>query len=376
MNTPPRIAILASYPVWLLENSPVPATSGHYATWLVALSHFFESRRDFDIHWVTLSKAVTTPQHLDRLGQHFHILPRASKTLGLYSFYLHDRHSVARELKRLNPDLVHAWGNEDCYGLCSTDFRGKKLISTQGMLRAIAARGELSSFLRIQGFLYEKRVYRAHRWITAESPWSAARVKELAPQANPFPLEYAPERRFMSVTRHPAPIPICLFAGSDVPLKNVDLLVEAFSRPELAHVQLNLAGVSPASRPNLPNNIHALGRVSRDEMARLLSEAWCLVHPSLADASPNTVKEARVIGLPAVISEECGNKHYYVEGKSGFICGVHDVDAFVRGILAVTKDVDTSLSMGRYGLEECRHALSEEVMYESLRDIYDTILRA
>ncbi len=371
----PCIAILANYPVWLLDDSPVPPFNGHYATWLTALAEAFCEQDDFDIHWVTLSRAVRKRAHLERMGQHFHILPRMSRTLGLYSFYLHDRFIVARELRRIRPDLVHAWGSEDCYGLCSRDFSGKRLISSQGMLNACKQRASLSPFLSRHS-RFEAPVYRAHRWITAESPWAADRIRELSPEAKPMRLEYAAEKRFFEVERQLSAKPSCLFAGSDVPLKNVDLLIEAFSRPELAHVQLNLAGISAAERPNLAPNIRALGRLNREALTQQLAASWCLAHPSLVDASPNIVKEARVVGLPVALTEECGNKHYVVEGMSGFVCGVRDVDAFVRAILTMTQDRETSLRMGAYGVEECRKALCADTMYTKLSDIYHALLRA
>ncbi len=375
MSSPPRIALLAPYPVWLLDDTPFTPYKGHYATWLAALGEAFREHRDFDIHWLTFSKAVRKPMRLERMGQHFHILPRLRQTLGQLSLYLYERLAVKRELARISPELVHAWGNEDCYGLCGSDFAGKKLISTQGMLRACCARAPFPRFMRWQS-LYEPFVYRRYEWVTAESPWSAARVRELASECRILPLEYAVEKRFEGVKRNPATHPVCLFAGSDIPIKNVDLLIEAFSRPELAHVQLNLAGVSPGKRPRLSANIRALGRVSRDDMEHLLAESWCLVHPSLADASPNVVKEARTVGLPVVLTEECGNKHYIEEGESGFICGVRDADAFVRAVLAITKDAATSLRMGEHGKQECRRALSEETMYDELKNIYTTILKS
>ncbi len=375
MNHRPRIAILACYPVWLLPDSPVPHYKGHYATWLAALSDAFARHQDFDIHWLTFSKAIEKPVCLKHMGQHFHILPRMKQTLGLYTLYFYERRQVRDALKLLRPDIVHAWGNEDCYGLCGSDFPGKKVISTQGMLQAYCASAPFPRFMRHQS-LYEPHVYRRYGWVTAESPWSEQCVRKLAPDCCIIPLEYAAQKRFTTIERRLHPTPICLFGGSDTPIKNVDLLIEAFTRPELAHVCLKLAGISPEQRPQLPSNVRALGRVNREEMQALLAEAWCLVHPSLADASPNIVKEARVVGLPVVLTTECGNKHYIEEGKSGFICGVHDADAFIRGILTITKDAETSLRMGAHGLEACRRALSEETMYETLKHIYHTILHS
>ncbi len=371
----PRIAILANYPVWLLEDSPVPPFKGHYATWLTALAEAFGQQADFEVHWVTLSKALREPVCLERMGQHFHILPRASRTIGLYTFYLHDRRLIARELRRIRPVLVHSWGNEDCYALCGRDFKGHKLLSVQGALRTCVRTGTMASFMRCQSW-YEPLTVAAHPWVTTESPWAEQCIRKLSSKPRFFHLEYAVERRFFGVERVLNMSPRCLFAGSDIPLKNVDLLIRAFSRPELSHLELRLAGVDAASRPNLPPNITCLGRIDRDAMVRELASTWCLVHPSLADTGPTVVKEARVMGIPVILTDCCGSQQHVVEGQSGFIHAAHDDEGFARSVLTVTNDAETSLRMGAYGREECRHALSEELMYSTLTNIYRTILQA
>ncbi len=371
----PRIAILASYPVWLLEGSPVPAFGGHYATWLAALGEAFRSHEDFEVHWLTFNKGVHKPVHLERMGQHFHILPRLKQTLGQYSFYLYERLQTKAALKAIEPALVHAWGNENCYGYCGRDFRGKKLLSIQGALKACRDRGPFPPFLRRQCF-YEKKACQAYRWITAESLWAADRVREICPDASPVMLEYAVEPIFHEMPRALSSTPSCLYVGSDTPLKNIDLLIRIFSRPELAHAQLKLAGVSPEERPHLPANIQALGRVSRGEIVRLMAETWCLVHPSLADTGPTVVKEARAMGIPVVLTEQCGSLQYVSQGESGYVVAAHDDEAFLKAVRHLTQSALTSLHMGDFGLDSCRLHLSEAYMYDKLKGIYNTILQS
>lgn len=372
MAEKPRIAILSNFPAWLYTDG-LPAFKGHYAVWLAALHEAFARQEEFEMHWVVLSKDAVAPLRFTSHNQHVHVLPRYKRTVGLATFYLHDRRAVARELSMIKPDLVHAWGAEDCYGLSGKDFKGLKIFSVQGALKAYMQRAHFPAFLRIQA-LYEPSVWKAFRHITTESPWAADRVREVCPETAPRVWEYAVEERFFHATREPASAPTCLYAGADSPVKNVKTLVEAFSRPELSHVTLKLAGVQQDAYPGHPANIMPLGRVGRDEMAGLMAEAWCLVHMSLADTGPTIVKEARVAGLPVIISNECGSCQHVVEGKSGFILHPHDVDGLVRAVLAVTKDAQTAQSMGGYGHAECRRALSGETMVNNLLAIYRELL--
>lgn len=371
-STRPRIAILADFqPCEADPNFPKPI--GHYAVWLSALFHAFEQQDEYEIHWVTLNKAVTSARIIESKGQFVHVLPRGSRTIGQFTRYARERWAVARALRQVGPVLVHAWGTEDCYALCGGDFRGKRLLSLQGSLTGYVERGQMPPFFVRQSH-FEKKSLRHYQDITTESPWAEERVRELAPQAAIHHLEYAVERRFFDKERDLSETPSVLYAGSDTPLKNIETLIQAFRDERLSHVTLNLAGVSEDNHPNLPHNIRCLGRISRDEVVHQMQKAWGLVHASLADTGPTVVKEARVMGLPVALSTECGSKQHVEEGKSGFIIPPHDTEGFIRAVLAMTRDRQTSLSMGAWGQEACRRALSAETMHQSLCMIYTDIL--
>lgn len=367
-----KIAILCNFPVWLL-NKEVPQFPGHYAVWLKALYDSYPEDGPYELHWISLNKDISHPVRFSSRSQHFHVLPRLKKTLGLYSAYLHDRRRVAAELRQIEPVLLHTWGTEDCFGLCGRDFKGEWLHSVQGLLKACMERGPMSRFFRHHS-IYEPGVLRACKHITTESPWAAERVRDIAPLASPYLFEYAVEERFFNQERVLAPSPTCLYCGTNTPIKNLGCALAAFSRPELAHVKLELAGVEPGSIPDLPGNIIPLGRISRDEVVQKLSQTWCLVHPSKADTGPTAAKEARVMGVPVIISDQCGSKQYVDEGKSGYIISPSDVESLVRGALDITSSSERCQEMGQHQQEQCRQALSAQTMINRLIEIYQQVL--
>lgn len=340
---------------------------------MVSLFHAFCSMSEYEVHWVIANKHVKEEKDYEIQGQYFHLIPKARLTIGLYSAYVYDRYQIGKCLKKIQPDLVHAWGTEDCYGLCAKDFKGKKILSIQGMLNAYCQRSKMSRFARVQRF-YEPSTCKAIPCITAESQWSADRVNELAPDVNVTLLEYAAEPRFFQIKRKPTDEPTCLMAGTNSHVKNVQLAIKAFSRPELRHVKLYLAGVRPGTYDNLPDNIIPLGFVGRDEVANLLSTTWCLVHPSLADTGPTIVKEARVVGLPVVLTTECGSKQYIVEGKSGFVIKPNNLEELISVVLHITSSREKSIEMGSHQHELCRQLLSEQTMIDGIKRIYSQVL--
>lgn len=372
MRKKPVIAILANYPVWL-HCDKIPVRSGHYGVWHVAMHEAFAHNDEFEIHRITLDKSVKKQIDFEHNGEFFHVLPSTRAKVGLFTGYIWNRLTVSRFLKKLKPDLVHAWGTEGCYGLCAMDFKGKTLFSLQGHLTACVKRAKLAWFERIQS-LYEKPIFKALPFITTESEWARERILEMVPRATVVLWEYATEERFFSVERHLEEAPCCLLAGTNSPVKNVSLAIKAFSSPELKSIKLYLAGISPDAYPNLPENIIPLGRLNRQDLLEKLSKVWCVVHPSLADSCPNIIKEARVVGVPAVVTHDCGAKQYIINSKSGFIIDSHSESQLINAILSMTKDKQTAQDMGNYDRERCRKALSRQTMVDDISKIYRDIL--
>lgn len=374
MSTKPVIAILGDIPVWLIKKN-LPQPAGHYAVWLIALAEALsEASSRFDLHWISFCKGIAVGREFEYAGQHFHVLPGGSLTLAQKTHYMWDRWRVRRILRRLRPDIVHAWGTESRYAVCGAEAACKKLLSMQGILTAYHERSPLGAHLSRQART-EKALLPRFELVTSESLWGCEMCRQIAPSARIVRWEYAAEERFFEKERFPQETPMCLMAGTDTPIKNVETAIRAFSLPELAHVELFLAGVSREKHPDLPPNIHALGRVSRERMVELLQASWALVHPSLADTSPNIVKEARVMGVPVVTSRDCGGAQYVEEGKSGYVIPAKDAEALTRAVLAMTQDRNTSLGMGEWGRAECRRLLSRETMVKRLLEIYAALLQ-
>lgn len=367
-----RIAVLSNFPVGLYIDA-IPRPKGYYATWLISLFNAFCAIDDIEFHWVIADKRVTKKEVFIVRGQYFHLIPKARLTIGLYSAYLYDRYQISKCLKEINPDLLHAWGTEDCYALCAKDFRGAKLLSIQGMLNACCQRSKMSRFVKLQR-LYETGACRAIPHITAESPWAADRVKELAPDADVTVWEYAVEPRFFDIQRKLTDEPTCLMVCTNSLVKNIPLAIKAFSSPELQHIKLYLAGVPKDAYKNLSPNIIPMGFLAREDVGQILSSCWCMIHTSFADTGPTAVKEARVIGLPVVITTECGSKQYVDHGKSGFIIQSNNEEELKQAVLHITQSRETAISMGLHQHEDCRRRLSTEIMVKAIKRIYNRIL--
>lgn len=373
MHATPKIAIVANLPVSYVKNSGA-SPEGYHCVWLTTLSQILQDTSQFDIHWVIPSKEIKQYQLIRFQNQSFHLIPKARTLIGLCTAYLYDYLSIRRIIKRIQPDIVHAWGTENCHGLVVSRIKTKKILSIQGVLRACAKRARIALFERLQGWLYEAQTLRRFKYITVESLWAREQVIEHAPDSEVRLWEYAIADDFYHTLRNLSTTPCCVLAGSDTPVKNVASAIRVFKRPELSHVTLYLAGVMPGAYTDLTPNIIPMGFVPHHTIAGLLSQTWALVHPSLADSCPNIVKEARVMGVPAVVTTECGAKQYIIDGESGFIIPPNDDDALANAVLTITKSKQTNLDMGKIDQERCRNAISKDTMRAGLLSLYEYVL--
>lgn len=375
MKNKKKLAILADFPaVWV---DPELAGQGwhHAPIWLAKVRDFLADSEQFETHWIVFSPFVRRSGYrkYERWNQTFHILPRYSLKWDQRTHYLYAGWAAGRILKRIKPDIVHSWGTEAEYAVAALGQKCVKILSMQGIISACLRRSPMGAHFKAQE-KYEIQAIKSFDIITSESIWGCNRVREIAPEKSIMRWEYAPDDSCFTQMWTPAEQPCCVLAGTDTPLKNIAAAVKAFSSPELSHVTLYMAGAAPENHPNLPPNIKALGGIPREELFRYMCKAWCLVHPSLADTSPNAVKEARVIGLPIVVSEETGGTQYVVHGESGYIFNPHDVEMLKQGVCSIVKDRETALRMGHLYHDECRRALSAETMRARMMEVYHQAL--
>ena len=357
----PVLAIAADLPLGRLLTS-FRNKDRRTIPWIFSLFHALESQEDFDIHWITLSKAVSAPETIRMRNQTIHILPLGSMGRNILTAHFLTVRRIRKTLNDIQPDLLHVWGVEQAYALAGIAFRGKKLLSYQGALTAYCQRAPQAFLLHMQA-LWERMAVKHYDLITCESPWACGRVAEIAPHARLSCMEYGVEPSFYHLARKPSPEPSCLFAGTIYELKGISYLVEAFTHPSLSHVQLFIAG-NGALRERLEAlstpNIHWLGSISRAELQQHLSTAWFLVHPTLGDCCPNIVKEARVMGLPVITTEEGGQTQYVQDGVSGYIVPVRNSAAVREAAQKLSVSLDKAMSMGMERHQECRRLLEAD----------------
>lgn len=370
----PRIVLLADFPVNYLPGREA-CISGHHATWLPPLAKELEAyTSEFDFHWIICSKETYIPTEIRAWGQTFHLIPRTKLSLQILTAFRKERRQIFRLISTLKPDLIHAWGTEQGYALAATDSEYPTIISMQGLLQICCATVPMPILTRIQA-RNERLALRRATHLTVESSWGKSQLQSLAPHATIDLLEYGVDPTCFDIERIPAEKPLAVFVGTLSLLKGVDTLLAAFTAPRLSGIQLVILGNGNfrIAKHRLPANIRVLGHRPPAEVRAWMAKAWCLVHPTRADTSPNCVKEARVIGLPVITTPNGGQTQYVIHGQSGFIHPADDVEGIIQGVLAATADRETSLHIGATDNEKCRKLLTPVATAKRLIAIYQKV---
>jgi glycosyltransferase involved in cell wall biosynthesis len=375
-----RIALLAPYPLHLIPGYEDETRRGHYATWLPQLSEVLAANKEFEFHWVTVARKVRRKKPTICENQVFHTIyvPEKFRPLRLYT---RDTMLIRAKLDDLAPDLVHAWGTEDCYGFAAARSHRRFLLSMQGLLGVYTQRCK-SALLehlqaRIEGF-----IFRRTRFVTVESTWGCEILKREIPSAKVFRVEYGVSEMFYEIKWNPDPNkPVAIFAGTIDHRKGIEDAVAAFSSPELQKSELWILGdrehrLARALRARSPLNVHWLGRLDRKSTAEAMARAWCLVLPTRADTSPNVVKEARVIGLPVITTPHGGQTDYVIDQQTGWIVEPGDIKSLTDRLRRTLGDFNLACRLGNSRHEEHRNWFKPENTGEGFLQIYRELCQA
>jgi len=371
----PRIAILADMPRNALGGLSNGRGAGHAATWLPQLADAFAHAVDLEFIWLTLDPAANEVECIQQSGQWFIRVPASKMTFDILTGHRISGTRLARLIRALDPDLVHAWGTERSYPSVLKLRHIPSILSMQGILSEYQRRGTLPSGWRwrLQAG-YEKAWVSAAKVVTTESEWGKEQILKFCPNADVRLVEYGVHPSFYDVKWNPDPKkPIAFFCGSIDSRKGVDLLAEAMQMPGAPAWECWLAGAGPMTEKlealNLPN-LKLLGNINWTQMREFLAQAWCLVLPTRADTSPNAVKEARVVGLPVITSKHGGQAGYILDGCNGFIIDPLDARPLRNALDTLLGDFDLALHMGHTRLEEDRNYLHSSRTASGFLEIY------
>lgn len=385
---PLTVAWISNFPVEWLPDLPEPLRKLRRqppATWARVLLDEFRRRTDLRVQVIVLRSRLDADVSFESGGVTFHVL-KAYGPLRLASLFWLDTLIIRRQLRQMQPDLVHAWGIELGAALVARRLKLPNVVTIQGLLSWYAkVVPETRMFERFMARLEPASLRRAGV-VTTESSFAVNYLRERYPRLRVHQAEHAPNWLFSRIERRPRLSPPHLVVvGSLGYRKGTDLLLRALAAllEERPFKVTLVAGVNTtyldALKPSLPSQlwerIEIKTHLSPEAVAAELATATLSIMPTRADTSPNAVKEAVVAGVPVVASAVGGIPDYVTHGENGLLFPAGDLPAFTRALReAFTHPLFGRGEVSPAALGRVRDYLSPEQMGRRFFEAYQLAL--
>ena len=375
-----KVCIFAEFPLSALSGESSGRGGGQAATWLPQLAKAWESNREFEIHWAVFDRSAINPETISAWNQTFHRIPCPGISASMLLGRLPHRRASQDLLNRLKPDLIHCWGTENLNGSALCEFKGPSILSMQGIITTYFKTGDLKGWRWKLFRHWEPISIRKASLVTSESQWGLARVDEIVPGKPTRRIEYGVSSGYYEVEWTPDPRqPRFLFVGGLNRLKGIDLLLEMLRHHPKPPWKMVFAGAGYLGDALLELNdssVEVLGMLTTAQVQTEMSKAWALVLPSRADTSPNVVKEARVIGLPVIVSPHGGHAVYVEHRKDGILVESNDPAEWFKVLDSMSSDFERCRAMGIVRNEFFREHFRPEATAREFLNLYRDVSRS
>lgn len=300
--------------------------------------------------------------------------------------FLPDSRRMRRALDAIDPDIVHAHGTEDAYGITALRSGRPYVITMQGVFGILnRKRGTgLISREKIVEIL-EERCLRRSRFVVAKSnyvkSYLAGRYPNLELRA--IPNTYDPA--LLEVDRPAVRQDAICYVGTMSPWKGIDVLQGALSRlSRRVEVELWVMGDRPGREDEfeskmkqslkdmLGEKVTFLGTVPRLEVAARVARAKCLAAPSVEDMFGNQVIEALLMETPVVVTEGTALAENVRRFGNGTVVPQQDPEALARAIEETLRAREFPEAAS--AREAVMDALSPERVAGAHRELYEEVL--
>jgi glycosyltransferase involved in cell wall biosynthesis len=392
-----KIAWISYFPVEWLPDAPEPVRNlphFHPATWQRVLLEEFNAKASEelnqtgqtaqpDLHILCVRRQFERNISFAAQGATFHCLklPPGMRTLTLFWW---ETFLVRLCLRRIQPDLVHAWGTERGAALVASRLGFPYLVTMQGLLEWYSQHVKLGRFQRLEARLERPSLRRASV-VTTESTFAVQWLKEHYPHLEVRQAEHAANWLFHLLERKPELRPLrFLYVAFMSPIKGTDILLRGLARlcREL-DFRLTIVGppapefiaqIKQVTSSALWERVEFKHGLTQEQVAQEMQRATMVLFPTRVDTSPNSVKEAVVAGVPVVASAIGGIVDYVFPSRNGLTFPAGDLEAFVQNVR--TAVAHPLLGQGQVE-EQTRRAMSEylspKVMRQKFLSAYERV---
>lgn len=378
--------------LWLAA-APHPSVSGHPVPWITTLGANLTQQEGVNITVVSYNVRLAQDEELMRDGVRYIYLKVPADKWDLLTGYSRRIRRVSDYLRAMDTshfDLLHIHGTEQQYPAMAAQLKLPKVASAQGFVteyyKHLPRRLEYRHASWAVASYYEKRYAPTVGHYIGRTHWDKAIIRKLSPRATVHHNWELMRPPFYQAFAPPAanPDPALLYVGGLVDLKGIREALQTLSLlREHRPFRLIVTGFGNADAlrelirsmklTNLPTDaVEHRGMLTGEQLWATYAEAFCLLHPSYIDNSPNSVCEAQLAGLPVVASDVGGLASLIEPGQTGLLTSLDPAD-IARQVRRLYDSVDLrqtvaaqarALSLDRFDAQHITH--QTRLIYENV----------
>ncbi len=341
-----------------------------------------------DVEIITLVHGAKKDYVLDVEGIKVHYLKTAHKWRHM-TFYAIDQWRVARYVKKLNPDFVHAHGTEDAYGWAAQRIGLPYCITAQGLFFQIIPTLKRKPSIHEKFLKWgENIVLKRAKHVIAKSEYVRDALAEKYPHLQ---LELIPNTYELALANdivYPKQQSFA-FVGCIDDRKGVHLIAEALKRVinEFPNVKLHIAGnnkegsqtlyeqsVIKDLRETLGENLILHGRVPSDELFKILDECVAIVAPSTEEMFGNQLIEGLMRGCHGIVTDQTAMAENVRRFGNGTIVPQGDSCAIADAILGILTN-PPNMTILEDSRQEIKDYMGPQKVAKLHEKFYNQILR-
>ncbi len=299
------------------------------------------------------------------------------------TLYLGCRLALRRQLRQIQPDIVHGQGTERESAVCAAFSGFPNLITIHGNMRAMARHygSRPFSYHWLAGRLEGAAVAKSDG-VVCISTYTQRLVQESARRT--WLLPNACDPSFFGIDPRPSSPPVLLCIGSICREKGQIALIHALD--ELARrrrFRLRFFG-QPVISQTYGREFEAMikdrpwcecpGFASVPELVVAMQEATCLVHPTREDNCPMVVLEAMAAGLPVIASRVGGLPDLVEPNLTGWLCDAQAPEEFAAAVEELFSDPRAARTMGERAKTRALERFHPRVVAERHVEIYHEVI--
>ncbi len=312
------------------------------------------------------------------------------------------------------PDVIHVFGSEWCFGELVTMTNVPVIIHIQGCMAVINTvkrsirysdmdqiRERFFSPSFYVGYFLRKhrlrerveregRVLRNNHYFFVRTRWDSSIVKLFNPNAQLFFCNEALRSDFIHEKRKWQPhnrdkivittVGAALIKGVDLILKTAKLLKQNtdlnFEWRLIGGANKKLSVVSNKMKIEFADvNVISMGFLSAGQIVDSLLDSDIYIHPSYIDNSPNSICEAQYLGVPVITTYVGGIPSLFSsEYDQTMLVGVNDEYYLASKICELVHDKDAQVQLSKENMRIAYKRHSDDTISESLRYSYQAVI--